>query len=84
MPLNSKSTLQAPRTIDPQLLYRADDLRRLLGWKETAWRAAVRRGLRAYRSGRRNYVLGRDVIEYLTQPGNLIGPGGVKINAESC
>ena len=63
-----------PGVIDPTHLYRVDELRARLGWKAHAWRTATRKGLRTLRAGGRCYVLGSDVIDYLTRINSTEGP----------
>ena len=38
-----------------------------MGWRDAAFRAAVRAGLTTHRSGKRLYVLGSDLIAYVTK-----------------
>lgn len=56
-----------PGAIVPDALYRADEVAARLGWSEHDLRDARRRGLKIHRSGRRNFVLGRDVITAITK-----------------
>ena len=69
--LRARATEQQPAAvdgaIDPPVLYRLDDLKRRMGWRDAAFRAAVRAGLRVYRSGKRVYVLGSDLITFVTK-----------------
>jgi len=37
-----------------------------MGWRDAAFRAAVRAGLKTHRSGKRLYVLGADLIAFVT------------------
>lgn len=55
----------ADTAIDPAKLYRADDLSFRMGWKPAAWRAARRAGLKAVRYGKRWFVRGLWVIEFI-------------------
>ena len=48
-------------------LYRLDELKARMGWRDAAFRAAVRAGLKIYRSGKRTYVLGTDLIAFVTK-----------------
>ncbi|GDX95754.1 hypothetical protein LBMAG47_14180 [Planctomycetia bacterium] len=38
-----------------------------MGWRDAAFRAAVRAGLKTHRSGKRLYVLGSDLIDFVTK-----------------
>jgi hypothetical protein len=64
-----KSCPTVPGTIYADALYRADELRARMGWREAAFRAACRRGLRTHRVGKRVYVAGADAIAYVTGKG---------------
>jgi len=55
--------------IVPEAIYRLDEAKARMGWKASAFRAAVRAGLRVYRSGKRIYVLGTDLIAFVTKGG---------------
>lgn len=55
-----------PGNIDPQQLYRADDALARAGWKYSAFTEAKRKGLKTYKSGRRIYVRGEDLISFIT------------------
>jgi len=55
--------------IEPHILYHIDEARRRLGWGKGALRAARRKGLEIRYAGRRGYVLGRDIIEYIRKHG---------------
>jgi hypothetical protein len=54
-----------PGEIHPNVLYRADEVKARMGWTDSAFRAARRRGLTVRRDGKRAYLLGDDVIDYL-------------------
>ena len=56
-----------PGEVHPDVLYRADELKGRMGWSDAALRAARRRGLVVRREGKRAYVLGEDVIAYITR-----------------
>ena len=64
-----REPLPATRTgsVDPDNLYRLDEVKVRMGWKASAFRAAVRAGLNIYRSGKRVYVLGSDLITFVTK-----------------
>lgn len=53
--------------IQPDVLYRADEVCRRLGWNRRAFNAARRRGLDKvlHKYGKRNFCLGRDVIAHI-------------------
>lgn len=50
-------------------LYRADELKARMGWKDAAFRAACRKGLKVYRVGKRAFVVGSDIIAFVTTNG---------------
>lgn len=59
-----------PKTVGavvPDALYTLAELKLRVGWRDAAFRAAVRAGLKIYRSGKRIYVLGTDLIEFVTR-----------------
>jgi hypothetical protein len=56
-----------PGTIIPDAIYRLDEVKARMGWRDAAFRAAVRAGLRVYRSGKRIYVCGSDVVAFVTR-----------------
>lgn len=51
----------------PNALYRIDEAKARMGWRDAAFRAAVRAGLTTHRSGKRIYVLGSDLIAFVTR-----------------
>ena len=55
-----------PGTVFADAVYRADELKARMGWKEAAFRAACRRGLKTHRVGKRLYVSGADAIAFVT------------------
>jgi len=57
----------APGAVVPEAIYRLDELKARMGWRDAAFRAAVRAGLKIYRSGKRTYVLGTDLIAFVTR-----------------
>lgn len=57
--------LHSPGEILPNVLYRADEFKRRMGWSDSAFRAARRRGLVVRREGKRAYVWGDDAIAYM-------------------
>ena len=52
--------------IVPDAIYRLDEAKARMGWRDAAFRAAVRAGLKIYRSGKRTYVLGSDLVVFVT------------------
>jgi hypothetical protein len=57
----------APGAIVPDAIYRLDEVKARMGWRDAAFRAAVRAGLKTHRSGKRLYVLGSDLIAFVTR-----------------
>jgi hypothetical protein len=58
-----------PGEVHPEVLYRADELKARMGWTDSSMRAARRRGLVVRREGKRAYLLGKDVIDYIKRDG---------------
>ena len=58
-----------PGLIGRDVLYRADELKARMGWKDAAFRAACRKGLKVYRVGKRAFVVGSDIIAFVTETG---------------
>lgn len=58
---------RATGAIGPDALYRLDEVKARMGWRDAAFRAAVRAGLKTHRSGKRIYVLGSDLIAFVTR-----------------
>jgi hypothetical protein len=50
-------------------LYRADEIKARMGWKDAAFRAACRKGLKVHRVGKRAFVTGSDIIAFVTTNG---------------
>lgn len=69
---------QFPRdtSIDPMRMYRHDELSARMGWRPSGWRAARRAGLRAYRYGKRWFVMGGDVIDFVIKNANQDATNG--------
>jgi hypothetical protein len=63
------SVLEVPGTVYADAVYRADELKARMGWREAAFRAACRRGLKTHRVGKRVYVTGVDAIAFVTGKG---------------
>jgi hypothetical protein len=55
-----------PGTVYADAVYRADELKARMGWREAAFRAACRRGLKTHRVGKRVYIAGADAIAFVT------------------
>ena len=58
-----------PGAIFPDAIYRADELKARMGWKDAAFRAACRNGLRVHRVGKRAYIAGADLAAFITRGG---------------
>ncbi len=52
--------------INPSHLYPIETLKKLMGWSTSSYRSAVRRGLKVLRDGKRGFVRGADVVEWLS------------------
>jgi hypothetical protein len=52
-----------------EAIYRLDELKERMGWRDAAYRAARRKGLKVYRVGKRTYVSGEDLFAYITMGG---------------
>lgn len=52
--------------INPAELYPRDEFLARMRWGKHAWRTALRNGLRVLRAGGRVYIMGSDLIEYLS------------------
>lgn len=61
--------LAVPGTVYADAVYRADELKARMGWREAAFRSACRRGLKTHRVGKRVYIAGADAIAFLTGNG---------------
>lgn len=66
---SEQSTQPVPGVIAADSLYRADELKARMGWRNAAFRAACRRGLRTHRVGKRVFVAGADVLAFVQQEG---------------
>lgn len=58
-----------PGAIVSDAIYRADEAKARMGWRDAAFRAACRNGLRVHRVGKRAYVTGADLATYITSKG---------------
>lgn len=63
-------------SIDPTRMYRHDELSARMGWRPSGWRAARRAGLRAYRYGKRWFVMGSDAIDFVMNNANKEAANG--------
>lgn len=59
------ATTATPGLVESHVLYRQDEICKRLGWGRRAYDAAVRRGLPTMRSGKRVYLLGSQVLEWI-------------------
>ena len=66
-PTTERQSTGVPGAIIPDAIYRLDEVKARMGWRDAAFRAAVRAGLTTHRSGKRLYVLGSDLIAYVTK-----------------
>ncbi len=57
----------APSAIVSDAIYRADEVKARLGWRDAAFRAARRRGLKVHRCGKHYYATGVDIIAFITK-----------------
>jgi hypothetical protein len=58
----------APGEIHPDVIYRVDEFKSRMGWRNAAFRSACRQGLKTHRVGKRVYVTGADAIAFVTRP----------------
>jgi hypothetical protein len=56
-----------PGTISPGDVYRSDEAKARAGWRDSAFRAACRRGLKVHRCGKRTYVTGAALVAFITK-----------------
>ena len=62
-----RPTVDTTGSVDLDTLYRLDEAKARMGWRDAAFRAAVRAGLTVYRSGKRSFLLGSDLIAFVTR-----------------
>ena len=62
-------SLAVPGMVYADAVYRADELKARMGWRDAAFRAACRRGLKTHRVGKRVYIAGADAIAFVTGTG---------------
>ena len=56
----------APGLIQNGTLYNRNEIKSRMRWKDSAFRQACRNGLKTHQRGKCVYVLGEDVIAYVT------------------
>ena len=56
---------KSPGVISLTEIYTLDEAKRRLGWSDAALRAAKRRGLVVLASGKRRYITGLAILEFL-------------------
>jgi hypothetical protein len=56
-----------PGAIVSDAIYRADEAKARMGWRDAAFRAACRNGLRVHRVGKRAYIAGVDLVTFITR-----------------
>ena len=71
-PKNATDRMMGTRPLPPtrgvislQEIYRLDEAKVRLGWTDSTYRAARRRGLLVLESGKRRYVTGQEILRYL-------------------
>lgn len=74
----AKPTFTPVGAILPEALYRRDELLARMGWRDASFREALRNGLKAYKCGKRIFILGRDVIDFVTS-GKVVSSVRVKV-----
>lgn len=72
--MKKNGDLSASRPVVPGMVcsdavYRADELKARMGWREAAFRSACRSGLKTHRVGKRVYITGADAIAFVTSNG---------------
>ena len=60
---------KAPGIIENDALYTKNEIKDRMGWKDSGFRQARRNGLKTFQQGKCVYVLGEDVIAYVTGKG---------------
>ena len=63
------STSQTPGLIEPETLYELNEAMARTGWGKTSFRSARRQGLPVKYLGRKAYVLGSDLIDFIQNNG---------------
>jgi hypothetical protein len=70
-----KATSRVSGVINTAEIYPRDEFLDRMRWGKHAWRTACRNGLRVLRAGGRAYVLGSDLVEYLSLLNDQEGSG---------
>jgi hypothetical protein len=70
-PVAASAPLAVPGVVFLDALYRADEAKARMGWRDAAWRAACRRGLRVHRCGKRGYVTGVELLRFVAEGGDV-------------
>lgn len=65
---NSELSTQNPgkTEINPNTIYSRLQVMEIMGWREKAWKSAVRKGLRTHCHARRDYVCGSELLRFIT------------------
>lgn len=58
---------KAPGFVEPGVLYRLEEAMGRLGWADAAMRTARRNGLKVMYLGNRGYVMGEELIGYISR-----------------
>lgn len=58
-----------PGAVEPDVIYRIDEVKHRMGWRDAAYRAARHKGLPVHRVGKRAYIAGSDLIAFVTKGG---------------
>lgn len=62
---SSQPRVSAPGVISTVEIYTLREAKARLGWTDSAYRAARRRGLEVIRDGKRAYIAGQEIQRYL-------------------
>ncbi|QDT74044.1 hypothetical protein [Lacipirellula limnantheis] len=63
--MSDKKQTPPPGVVEADAVYTKPELLARLGWEQGAWRSAAEKGLPYRVIGKRIYVLGRDVLDWL-------------------
>ena len=72
--MRPEQTKNAPGLIQNGTLYNRNEIKSRMGWKDSAFRQACRNGLKTHQRGKCVYVLGEDVIAYVTGKDEIKSP----------
>lgn len=64
--VSDTSQTTIPGAILSDAVYRADEAKIRMGWRDAGFRAACRRGLQVHRCGKRTYVTGAALLDFIT------------------